>query len=113
MTGNSRWDFIATPELKLRVWLAGEPREQVMAATGIGYTTIDSKVPCLLRRVTGRHARFAAVYDLGGKGRFIVGVETERGDDRTGWLWRQRSGKRAGYFFRPWRRESNITGKYR
>ena len=70
VAGPSSWDFVAGPESRLRVWLAGPEREQIAAAVGIGYT-IEAKVPCLLRRVAGRNARFAAVYDLTGKGEYI------------------------------------------
>ena len=74
IAGPSSWDFIAGPDARLRVWLAGPEREQVAAAVGIGYS-IDAKVPCLVRRVVGRGARFAAVYDLRGKGEFVRGLQ--------------------------------------
>jgi hypothetical protein len=63
----SHWDFLAPGDLKLRAWLAGNPKEQAISAIGIGYT-VEAKVPCLIRRVTGNRAQFATAYDLSGKG---------------------------------------------
>lgn len=63
VTGPSQWDFTVGPKQRLRLWLAGEKQEQLLAATGIGYS-IDSPVPCLIRRVHGSRARFITVYDL-------------------------------------------------
>lgn len=80
LTGPSQWDFIAGPKQRLRLWLAGEKQEQLFAATGIGYS-IDSRVPCLIRRVHGNRARFITVYDLNMETEYVLGVTAT--DDRT------------------------------
>lgn len=72
--GQSQWDFIAGADQRLRLWLAGEKTEKIIASTGIGYS-IDSKVPCLTRRVDGRRAQFVTVYDLTLDGSYIREVK--------------------------------------
>jgi len=91
MAAASTWDFMADGNKRLRVWFAGVPEEQIIASTGIGYT-IDQKVPCLIRRVQDRNARFATVYDLTGTGEYLTGftmtkegelvVQTRNGEQR-------------------------------
>jgi hypothetical protein len=80
-SGPSSWDFVTGPK-RLRVWLAGLPREQLITCLGIGYT-IDQKVPCLVRRVRARQARFAAAYDLTGAATHITTFTAEPGGALT------------------------------
>src|SRR5207253_218938 len=80
VVGPSAWDFVGAGNKHLRVWFAGPREEQVIACTGIGYW-LEQKVPCLIRRVHDRKARFATVYDLTGTGKhvtaFLVTKETD------------------------------------
>lgn len=81
IVGNSQWDFSAGEipnALRLRVWLVGDAGETIAVANGIGYN-IDEKAPTLIRRRIAAKTRFIAVYDLGGKGDWIRGVQSQAG----------------------------------
>lgn len=95
ITGPSRWDFIAGSK-KLRLWLDGPTQEELITCTGIGYT-IDAKVPCLIRRVQGKEARFVTVYDLSGDGTFVTGLG-RAGPGEGGWIIRTTRGDRKVRF---------------
>jgi hypothetical protein len=70
--------------------LDGTANEEIIACTGIGYT-IDAKVPCLIRRVRGKEARFVTVYDLSGDGSFVTGLRrAKQGGDE--WILATRNG---------------------
>ena len=89
IAGPSQWEFQAGPK-KLRLWLDGTPNEEIIACTGIGYT-IDARVPCLIRRVRGKEARFVTVYDLSGDGGFVTGLRrAKQGSDE--WILATRAG---------------------
>lgn len=68
---SSSWDFVGAGDKRLRVWFAGHKAEQVIACTGIGYE-VEQKVPCLIRRLHDRRARFATAYDLSGAGTHVT-----------------------------------------
>lgn len=93
----SCWNFVAGDSGgKLPVWLAANVPEQVIVATGIGYS-VDAKAPCLLRRVSGRLARFAAVYDLGAAPGGVSGLVLDPADPQR-LLIRSAAGKQAVRF---------------
>jgi len=97
VTGPSQWDFHAGPK-KLRLWLDGASNEEIITCTGIGYT-IDARVPCLIRRVPGKSARFVTVYDLSGDGGFVTGLrQAKQGKD--GWVLTTRAGDHRVMFSR-------------
>lgn len=48
---------------QLRVWFAGDSREQLIGAFGIGHL-IGDREPCIIRRVQAASVRFVAVYDF-------------------------------------------------
>ncbi len=79
MEGVSRWDFLgdekdaAAP--RLRVWLLDDGPQEILTATGIGYTT-DQKAPALIRRRDAASTRFVTAYDLSGRGDAIREIET-------------------------------------
>lgn len=89
--GPSQWEFQSGTR-KLRLWCEGNSREQLIACTGIGYT-IDAKVPCLIRRVSGKEARFVTVYDLSGDGAYVTALRSEVGS-RDEWILTTRDGVR-------------------
>ncbi|MBL8793659.1 MAG: alginate lyase family protein [Planctomycetia bacterium] len=72
--GATRWDFVAGPKQRLRLWLAGADPEKVFTCTGIGYSTA-AKVPCLIRRREAKQTRFIAVYDLSADAGFVKQVK--------------------------------------
>ncbi len=80
-TGDSQWDFVdklSDPNaLRLRLWLVGEPEEQIFTATGIGYT-VNQKAPTLIRRRNAASTRFVTVYDLSGHADYVTGVELDK-----------------------------------
>jgi len=93
--GPSQVDFLAGNK-KLRLWLEGPAQEQLITCKGIGYT-IDAKVPCLIRRVQEKEARFVTVYDLSGDGTFVIGLRrTGRGEES--WIIRTHRGDRRVKF---------------
>jgi hypothetical protein len=67
--GPSAWDFM-TEDKKLRIHFADPTQETIFAAAGIGYR-IGQHEPCLIRRRSGREARFVSVYDLTGAARHV------------------------------------------
>jgi hypothetical protein len=96
VTGPSQWEFHAGPK-KLRLWLDGTTTEEVITCTGIGYT-IDACVPCLIRRVRGKEARFVTVYDLSGDGGFVT--ELRQAKQKDGWILATRTGDHRVIFSR-------------
>jgi hypothetical protein len=78
----TQWDFVSPkPDPnKLRLWIAGTQPETLFSCKGIGHY-IESKVPCLIRRVQGNHARFVTVYDLSGTGSHVTVVRNPAGED--------------------------------
>lgn len=77
---NSRWVFPAGKDAAvLHVLLAAVPGEQIFTATGIGYRP-DQAAPCLIRRRIARETRFAAVYDISGKGDYVRSIEVLDGE---------------------------------
>ena len=95
----SQWEFHAGPK-KLRLWLDGLAKEEIITCTGIGYT-INERVPCLIRRVHGKEARFVTVYDLSGDASFVTGLRRARqgeGEGEGEWILSTRSGERRVAF---------------
>ena len=75
----SRWDFLADEQNldapKLRMWLLDDEAEEIITATGIGYT-INQKAPTLIRRREAASTRFVTAYDLSGRGDYIRKIQS-------------------------------------
>ena len=78
VAGPSQWEFVAKGDLKLRLWIDGLEKEQIITARRYGYSKSE-RTPCLIRRVKSRLVKFVTVYDLTGSGDYISAVEAPEG----------------------------------